>query len=108
MNLPWDVAAPFTQAEDDAVAQGLTGAPTEQGETVYFGLVGNNTLNGHEVVPFFDQSREQYLEYDLSSMIYKLSTPQRPKLGIMSGLPLETVGSRIVRSAASRSIPRRA
>jgi ABC-type uncharacterized transport system involved in gliding motility auxiliary subunit len=82
--------APFTQAEDDAVAQGLTGAPTEQGETVYFGLVGNNTLSGHEVVPFFDQSREQYLEYDLSSMIYKLSTPQRPKLGIMSGLPLET------------------
>jgi ABC-type uncharacterized transport system involved in gliding motility auxiliary subunit len=82
--------APFTNAEDEAVAQGLTGAPTEQGETVYFGLVGNNTLSGHEVVPFFDQSREQYLEYDLSSMIYKLSTPQRPKLGIMSGLPLET------------------
>jgi ABC-type uncharacterized transport system involved in gliding motility auxiliary subunit len=82
--------APFTQAEDEAVAQGLTGAPTEQGETVYFGLVGNNTLSGHEVVPFFDQSREQYLEYDLTSIIYKLSTPQRPKLGIMSGLPLET------------------
>lgn len=81
--------APFTQAEDEAVAQGLTGAPTEQGETVYFGLVGSNTLAGHEVVPFFDQSREQYLEYDLTLMIYKLSTPQRPKLGIMSGLPLE-------------------
>jgi ABC-type uncharacterized transport system involved in gliding motility auxiliary subunit len=81
--------APFTPAEDEAVAQGLTGAPTEQGETVYFGLVGNNTLNGHEVVPFFDQSREQYLEYDLTSIIYRLSTPQRPKLGIMSGLPLE-------------------
>ena len=47
--------APFTQAEDEAVAQGLTGAPTQQGETVYFGLVGNNTLAGHEVVPFFDQ-----------------------------------------------------
>jgi ABC-type uncharacterized transport system involved in gliding motility auxiliary subunit len=57
---------------------------------VYFGLVGSNTLNGHEVVPFFDQSREQYLEYDLTSIIYKLSTPQRPKLGIMTGLPLET------------------
>ena len=66
--------APFTPAEDDAVAQGLTGAPTQDGESVYFGLVGNNTLNGHEVVPFFDQSREQYLEYDLTSMIYKLST----------------------------------
>ena len=81
--------APFTTAEDEAVAQGLTGAPTEQGETVYFGLIGNNTLSGHEVVPFFDQGREQYLEYDLTSIIYKLSTPQRPKLGIMTGLPLE-------------------
>src|SRR5262245_19138312 len=80
---------PFTQAEDEAVAQGLTGAPTQEGEMVYFGLVGSNTLNGHEDVPFFDQAREQYLEYDLSSIVYKLSTPQRPKLGIMSGLPLE-------------------
>jgi ABC-type uncharacterized transport system involved in gliding motility auxiliary subunit len=81
--------APFTPAEDEAVAQGLTGAPTQEGENVYFGLVGSNTLSGHEVVPFFDQGREQYLEYDLTSIIYKLSTPQRPKLGIMTGLPLE-------------------
>ena len=48
---------PFTPAEDDAVAQGLTGAPTQEGDNVYFGLVGTNTLAGHEVIPFFDQSR---------------------------------------------------
>ncbi len=81
--------APFTPAEDEAVSQGLTGAPTQDMQTVYFGLVGTNTLNGHEVVPFFDQAREQYLEYDLTSMIYKLSSPQKPKLGIISALPLE-------------------
>ncbi|HEY4264797.1 MAG TPA: GldG family protein [Micropepsaceae bacterium] len=80
---------PFTQAEDDAVAQGLTGAPTQEGDNVYFGLVGTNTLAGHEVIPFFDQSREEYLEYDLTSMIYKLSQPAKPKLGILSALPLE-------------------
>jgi ABC-type uncharacterized transport system involved in gliding motility auxiliary subunit len=81
--------APFTPAEDDAVSQGLTGAPTQEGDNVYFGLVGTNTLTGHEVIPFFDQMREEYLEYDLTSMIYKLSQPQKPKLGIMSTLPLE-------------------
>jgi len=81
--------APFTPAEDDAVAQGLTGAPTQEGDNVYFGLVGTNTLTGHEVIPFFDQSREEYLEYDLTSMVYKLSQPQKPKLGILSTLPLE-------------------
>jgi hypothetical protein len=67
--------------EDEAVAQGLTGAPTQKATTVYFGLVGTNTLAGHEVIPFFDQGREEYLEYDLTSMIYKLSQPQKPEAG---------------------------
>lgn len=80
---------PFTPAEDDAVAQGLTGAPTQEGDNVYFGLVGSNSVQGHEVIPFFDQSREDYLEYDLTSLVYKLSLPQKPKLGIVSTLPLE-------------------
>ncbi|HYK80635.1 MAG TPA: Gldg family protein [Micropepsaceae bacterium] len=80
---------PFTPAEDEAVAQGLTGAPTQEGDNVYFGLVGTNTLAGHEVIPFFDQSREEYLEYDLTSMVDKLSVPQKPKLGVLSALPLE-------------------
>ena len=74
---------PFTPAEDEAVAQGLTGAPTQEGDNVYFGLVGTNTLAGHEVIPFFDQQREEYLEYDLSSLVDKLSVPQKPKLGVL-------------------------
>jgi ABC-type uncharacterized transport system involved in gliding motility auxiliary subunit len=82
--------APFTPAEDDAVAQGLTAAPTQTGDSVYFGLVGTNSIAGHEVIPFFDQNREQYLEYDLTSLIYRLSNPQKPKLGVLTALPLET------------------
>lgn len=79
---------PFTPAEDEAVAQGLTAAPTQTGESVYFGLTGTNTLNGRETIAFFEQGREQYLEYDLTSMVYKLSQPAKPKLGILSALPL--------------------
>ncbi len=80
---------PFTQAEDDAVAAGLSGAPTQEGETVYFGIAGSNTLDGHEAIPFLESEREPYLEYDLTSLVYRLATPKKPKLGIMSSLPLE-------------------
>lgn len=37
---------PFTTAEDEASAAGLSGAPTETGELVYFGLVATNTIDG--------------------------------------------------------------
>jgi len=81
---------PFTEAEDQATAQGLTGAPTDSGDTVYFGLVGTNRIDGKEVIPYFSPDREQYLEYDLSSLIYRLSNPKKPQLGIISSLPLQT------------------
>jgi ABC-type uncharacterized transport system involved in gliding motility auxiliary subunit len=96
---------PFTPAEDEAVAQGLTGAPTQEGDNVYFGLVGTNTLAGHEVIPFFDQSREEYLEYDMTSMIYKLSQPAKAKLGILTALPLEMGAGGLQAALAGNSQP---
>ncbi|HEX3431513.1 MAG TPA: Gldg family protein [Rhizomicrobium sp.] len=83
-------AEPFTQAEDEASAAGLTGAPTESGDLLYFGLVGTNTIDGKETIPFFAQEREPYLEYDLTSLIYRLTMPKKPVIGIISSLPLET------------------
>src|SRR5581483_6192090 len=68
---------PFSEAEDEATANGLTAAPTQSGDPVYFGLVGTNTIDGKETIPFFNAEREPYLEYDLSSMIYKLSHPKK-------------------------------
>ncbi len=81
---------PFTPAEDEAGAEGLSGAPTETGDRVYFGLVGTNTINGKEAIPFFSEDREAYLEYDITSLVYRLSTPKKPVLGIISSLPLDT------------------
>jgi ABC-type uncharacterized transport system involved in gliding motility auxiliary subunit len=83
-------AEPFTTAEDAAAAAGLTGAPTDTGDLVYFGLVGTNTIDGKEVVSFFSQEREPYLEYDLTSLIYRLATPKKPVIGIVSSIPLQT------------------
>ena len=81
---------PLTEQEDQAVSQGITGAPTPAGEKIYFGLVGTNMVNGREVIPFFLDDREAYLEYDITSMIYKLTREKKPKIGIVSNIPFDT------------------
>ncbi|MBU6299475.1 MAG: Gldg family protein [Alphaproteobacteria bacterium] len=82
--------APYTPAEDEATADGLTGAPTDSGDVVYFGLYGTNSIDGSAVIPYFSPDRENFLEYDLSSLVYRLSTPKKPKLAVISTLPLDT------------------
>ncbi|GAA0539859.1 ABC-type uncharacterized transport system involved in gliding motility auxiliary subunit [Rhizomicrobium palustre] len=81
---------PYTPAEDQATAAGLSGAPTDSGDTVYFGLVGTNRIDGREVIPYFTPDREGLAEYDISSLIYRLSAPKKHKVAIISGLPLES------------------
>ncbi len=80
---------PYTPAEDEATSDGLTGAPTETGDVVYFGLVGSNRIDGKEAISYFAPEREPFLEYDLSSLIYRLATPKKPKLAVISSLPLD-------------------
>lgn len=80
---------PFSEAEDRAVAFGLQGVPVDQsGELVYFGLAATNSIDQREVIPFFDQSREGLLEYDITRIIYNLSTPEKPVVGLITSLPL--------------------
>ena len=81
---------PYTPAEDEASGAGLSGVPTDKGETVYFGLVGTNRIDGREVIPYFAAEREGLLEYDLTSLIYRLSNPKKPKISVISSLPLDT------------------
>ena len=81
---------PFSQTEDRAVAYGLQGVPIDQsGEQVYFGLAGSNLLDDERTVPFFQPERERFLEFDLTRLIYELSSPKRPLIGIMSSLPID-------------------
>lgn len=79
----------FSQEEDEATAAGMTAAPTENGEAVYFGLSGTNRLDGHETVAYFAPEREPYLEYDITGLIARLANPVRPKLALLSPLPLD-------------------
>ena len=80
---------PFTDEEDHAVAVGLQGVPLNQGgDLVYFGLSGTNATDYQQVIPFFDQQRERFLEYDLTRHVYNLAFPKKPKIAVMSDVPL--------------------
>jgi ABC-type uncharacterized transport system involved in gliding motility auxiliary subunit len=81
---------PFSSTEDRALAYGLQGVPLDQGGTkVYFGLAGTNLLDDQRIIPFFQADRERFLEYDLSKLVYELSNPARPVVGVMSSLPVD-------------------
>ena len=81
---------PFSDTEDRAMAYGLQGVPVDQaGTQVYFGLAGSNLLDNERTIAFFQPERERFLEYDLTKLIYELSMPKRPVVGVMSSLPLD-------------------
>ncbi|MBR0679139.1 GldG family protein [Roseomonas eburnea] len=80
---------PFSETEDRALALGLQGVPVDQsGEQIYFGLAGVNLLDDERTIPFFQPERERFLEFDLTRLVYELSNPRRPVVGVMSSLPL--------------------
>ena len=80
---------PFSEEEDQAVASGLNGISVNAaGDRAYFGLVGVNSTDDEANIPFFQTSREQALEYDITKLIYNLANPEKRVVGVMSGLPL--------------------
>ncbi|MDE0145994.1 MAG: Gldg family protein [Nitrospira sp.] len=81
---------PFSEEEDRAVGYGLRGVPIDQGNAqFYFGLVGTNATDDRELIPFFQQSREEFLEYDLTKLVYRLANPKQKVVGLLSTLPLD-------------------
>lgn len=81
---------PFSDTEDRAMALGMQGVPVDQGgEKVYFGLAASNLLDDERSIAFFQTDRERFLEFDLSKLIYELSSPKRAVVGVLSTLPID-------------------
>ncbi|MBX3453329.1 Gldg family protein [Ferrovibrio sp.] len=81
---------PFSEAEDRAVQAGVQGIQFGgAGQNLYFGLVGTNSVDKQEIIPFFQAEKEQFLEYDLTKLVYGLTNPKKPTVGILGELPLE-------------------
>ena len=80
-------AAPFSAEEDQAIGFGLAGFDlSRSGERGYFGLVGTNSLDALETIPFLDPARQAFLQYDLTRLVYRLSQPSEPRVAIMDGM----------------------
>jgi len=78
---------PFSDNEQRAKQYGLQGVPIEgDPDPLYFGLAGTNQLDGVENISFFQPEKEDVLEYDLTKLIYKLSSADRKSIAVMSSL----------------------
>lgn len=82
---------PFSEEEDKAAEYGLQGVPASVGgDAVYFGLVGygsSDTDDGEakrQVISFFNQQREAFLEYDISQLIYQLADSSPTVVGVLT------------------------
>lgn len=81
---------PFSDAEDQAVATGLSGRRLNaEGEMGYFGLTAANSTDDREVIGFFSPDRENFVEYDITKLVHSLSNPKKHLVGLMTSLPLD-------------------
>ncbi len=78
--------APYSEEEDRATEFNLQSLPMQGGDKLYFGLVGTNVVDDVEIIEFFQPDREAFLEYDISQLIYALTNPAKPVVGVLTGL----------------------
>ncbi|QDV07599.1 ABC-type uncharacterized transport system [Planctomycetes bacterium Poly30] len=80
---------PYSEAEELAVGYGIQGSPAPNGDMLYFGLLGTNSVDDEESLPGLDPRRESYLEYEVAEMIDKLERPDLAVVGLITSLPLQ-------------------
>jgi ABC-type uncharacterized transport system involved in gliding motility auxiliary subunit len=80
---------PDTPEEEKATAAGLSPQVSQQGgDRFFFGLVVTQA-DQQKTIPAFTPQREQFLEYDLSQLLYSVQLLDKPKLGLLTSLPLQ-------------------
>jgi ABC-type uncharacterized transport system involved in gliding motility auxiliary subunit len=79
---------PDSDAEEWARRYGLAAQTANIfGSPIYFGLVAES--GGMEaVLPGFDPAQQQKLEYNITRLIYRVTHPEKPRIGVISSLPV--------------------
>lgn len=80
---------PFSEEEDKAAEFGLQAIPVTQESNIYLGLAATNSVDDVEIITFFQPEKAQFMEYDISKIIYTLANPKKPTVGLISSLPLQ-------------------
>lgn len=80
---------PDSDEEELAQRYGLIGQPVNPlgGDAIYIGLVGVSGQR-ESAIPFLPPNAENQLEYNITRLIYEVSRTSKPKIGIMSNLPV--------------------
>jgi len=81
---------PFSPEEDAAVEAGIQAVrPSQNADPIYFGLTGANAIDDKRTIPLFDPSREAFLEYEVTRLIFELEHPDRTRVALITSLPLD-------------------
>ncbi|HEY1764158.1 MAG TPA: GldG family protein [Opitutaceae bacterium] len=79
---------PDTPQEEKATAAGIEPQTLQGGTQFYFGLVATQA-DQQKVIGALSPQREQFLEYDVSELIYSVGQTDKKKLGLLTSLPLQ-------------------
>lgn len=79
---------PDTPEEEKATAAGIEPQTIPGGTQFYFGLVATQA-DQQKTIPALTPQREQFLEYDVSELIYGVGQADKKKLGLITSLPLQ-------------------
>ncbi len=80
-------AQPDSEAEDSARLDQIRSIPISVTENVYFGI-SVSCLDRKQSLPQLDPDQEPLLEYTISRAITQVVKPERPKLGVLSSIPM--------------------
>jgi ABC-type uncharacterized transport system involved in gliding motility auxiliary subunit len=78
---------PDSEEEDAAQLDGIEPQQLFTGEQFYLG-VAVSQLDRKQQIPAISPQRERLLEYDLVRAIARVGSTERPKVGVMAGLPV--------------------
>jgi ABC-type uncharacterized transport system involved in gliding motility auxiliary subunit len=78
---------PDSEEEDAAQLDGIEPQQLFSGEQFYLG-VAVSQLDRKQTIPTISPQRERLLEYDLVRAIARVGSAERPKIGLMAGLPV--------------------
>jgi ABC-type uncharacterized transport system involved in gliding motility auxiliary subunit len=78
---------PDSEEEDAAQLDGIEPQQLFSGEQFYLG-VAVSQLDRKQSIPAISPQRERLLEYDLVRAIARVGSAERPKVGLMAGLPV--------------------
>jgi ABC-type uncharacterized transport system involved in gliding motility auxiliary subunit len=78
---------PDSEEEDAAQLDGIEPQQLYTGEQFYLGIAVSQ-LDRKQAIAAVSPQRERLLEYDLIRAIARVGHPERPKIGLMAGLPV--------------------